>query len=122
MFFARISTARGSVFVELEVIGDDCAIVEIPPFDGDPVLHRAVPPSKNDAEELEPADRMKTPRFLYFHERHRESNFALCRETLPRVAALYAQTAKKQPNWLNMSRSRKHVRTTDCAKPFQPLG
>ena len=68
MFFARISTARGSVFGELEVIGDDCAIVEIPPFDGDPVLHRALPLSKNDAEELEPGDQAKARHLWHFFE------------------------------------------------------
>jgi hypothetical protein len=102
MFFARISTARGSVFGLLEVIGEDCAIVEIPPFDGWPVLDRAPHISKNDAEVLELGEPPKTRQKRSVPCGRRESSFALRRERLNRLAGLYAQTGKKQPKWLNM--------------------
>ena len=86
------------------------------------MLHQAFPISKNDAEELEPGNRAKTRHFWHFLEEHREYAFAVGRETLPRVAALYAQTTKNQPNWFNMSRSRKHARTALGSTLFHTLG
>jgi len=73
------------------------------PFDGGRWLHRALPLSKNDAEQLEGAPVTKTRRFWYFASSSRESSFALCRERRAQAAMRYAQTTKNQPNWFNMS-------------------
>jgi hypothetical protein len=82
-------------------------LLKFRPSTGVPALRRALPVSKNDAEVAGSTIHAQSRYFLAILAVRPRIRLRTRRENLTKLAVLYAQTAKKHPNWLNMSANRK---------------